>query len=67
MVMEEKANGWVLVFEFPAELPCLLRDPSGSWMFGTSRNMNTARSQLDEEQDIHRFEPQGFDREEIAG
>ena len=35
-IMEQIAKGWLSVFEFPAELSGLLRDPCGSWMFGTA-------------------------------
>ena len=35
-------------------------------MFSTARNMDTTTSQLDKEEDINGFQPQGFDREEIT-
>jgi len=66
VIMKEITHRWLAPFDRPTELPGLLRDPSGSGMFGTTDDLNTASSQLDEEEDIHRLPMQRFDGEEIA-
>ena len=67
VTMKEIANGWRSLFEFPAELPGLLRDPNRNWVFGSASDMDTASSQFDEEENTDRFQPEGFDGEEITG
>lgn len=66
VIMKEIANCWLSVFECPAELAGLLRDPSGGGMFGTIDEMDAASSQLNEEENMDSLQPEGFNGEEIA-
>ncbi len=67
VIMKEIANRWLSVFECPAELAGLLRDPSGGGMCGTTDHMDAASSQLNEEENIDSLQPESFNGEEIAG
>ena len=66
-VMKEVAKSRCLVFKSPAELACLLGNPGRSRMLCAAREVDAACAQFNEEEHVDRFEPQGFDGEEIAG
>ena len=56
-----------MVFKCPTQLARLLRDPGGSGMLGTPREVDTAHAQFDEEEHVDRFQSQGFDGEKVTG
>ncbi len=66
VIMNEKSKRGCSLFDFPAKLARLLGDPSGSWMFGATRDVDAPSSQFDKEQDIDGFQPECFDGQKIT-
>jgi hypothetical protein len=65
--MQQLAEGGLLIFKLPTELPRLLDDPSRVRVFGATSEVNATSTQLYKEEDINCFEPQRFDCEEVTG
>src|SRR3954454_10583018 len=65
--MDQKADWRMPLFELPHELARLLRDPMLVGMRCAAREMDLTAAELDEHQNVERFQEACFYREEIAG
>ncbi len=67
VIVEEIANHWFSLFEFPAQLPGLLGHPSVGEMRGTTGELDASRTKVDEEEHVQRLQKQGLKGEEVTG
>ena len=66
-IVDEEAGRRARLLQRPGEVARLLRDPGGGRVGGAAGEVDAARADLEEEQDVQRLEEERLDGEEVAG
>ncbi len=65
-VVDQEALGECAVLDVPTQVTSLLRDPRTGWVRRAPSQMDAPRAEFNKEEDVDRFQPHGFHREEIT-